>query len=272
MIVSLVLGCGMSGRPCYSADGSWSGHLEIVKQDFKTFYLESDTLVPLAVSIGAAGVLANGSADGDIQDYYQDHIRNGTTDSVSKVFSVIGSPIVVPAVLVATHLIIPESPADDWAKLSLRAIIVGAPAGLFLQRATGGDRPSEGPSDWKFFQGDDGLSGHAFVGGVPFITAAKISQSTLAKGLFYALSIFPALSRINDNEHYFSQAALGWSLAYLSCEAVDRSTRKRQTTISIVPLPMEAGGSIQPKLLGTRLSSIQSSPNPLTQDTIADRI
>lgn len=238
VLISLFLVYGMNGRPCSAADGSLSNHIEITKQDFKTFYLESDTLVPLALATGLAGVLANGSADGDLQNYYQQHIRNGTTDGTSRVFSVVGNPFVVPTVLVAAHLIVPETPADAWAIQSLRAIIVGAPVGLFLQQATGAGRPSEGASDWKFFkgEGDHGLSGHAFAGGVPFITAAKMSEGALAKSLFYTLSVFPTLSRINDNQHYFSQAALGWTLAYLSCEAVDRSSRKSQTIVSLVPL------------------------------------
>jgi hypothetical protein len=30
-----------------------------------------------------------------------------------------------------------------------------------------------------------------------------------------------AFSRLNDNQHYFSQIFLGWSLAFLSFDAVD---------------------------------------------------
>jgi hypothetical protein len=86
---------------------------------------------------------------------------------------------------------------------------------------TGGSRPSEGESYWRPFNGDNGVSGHAFLGGVPFLTAARMTDDPYIKGALYFFSALPALSRINDDKHYASQAFLGWYLAWLSVRAVD---------------------------------------------------
>jgi hypothetical protein len=220
----------------HAAEASFSDHAGIIRHDYSTFYLESESLLPLAAITIAAGGLANGPEDADLQRHYQQHIRNDTTDSLSDIFKIPGSAYVMGPVLLATHIAFPETRADTWAEQSLRALAVGAPAGLLLQHATGGGRPSEGGSEWRFLRDDNGLSGHAFVGGVTFITAAKMSSGLPSKSLFYALSVLPALSRINDNKHYFSQAALGWSLSYLSCAAVERSDQKKQVSLKVVRL------------------------------------
>jgi len=49
------------------------------------------------------------------------------------------------------------------------------------------------------------------------------------------LSILPGLSKINDNKHYFSQVALGWYLAFLSCDVIDKTDSKNKTTFFITP-------------------------------------
>ena len=36
-------------------------------------------------------------------------------------------------------------------------------------------------------------------------------------------SALPAMSRVSDDDHYFSQAFLGWWMAYMAASAVDRS-------------------------------------------------
>src|SRR3990172_6974617 len=123
--------------------------------------------------------------------------------------------------------------------LRIRATVAGAPAVLFLQVATGGSRPTGGDSDWRPFHSSHGVSAHAFLGGVPFIIAAKMSASPYGKGIFYGLSSLPGLSRINDDVHYFSQAALGWYLAYLSCAVIEETEdqRKDRVHFGISPIP-----------------------------------
>jgi len=63
-----------------------------------------------------------------------------------------------------------------------------------------------------------------------------MQKNIYLKGLFYAASPLAALSRINDDKHFFSQAALGWYMAYLSVSAVDRTVLSSSYAVSAVPL------------------------------------
>jgi len=94
---------------------------------------------------------------------------------------------------------------------------------LFGQVCLGGDRPHDESigSRWRPFQYGHGVSGHAFVGAVPFITAAQMAENPWLKGGLYCLSVLPGWSRIEHDKHYLSQVGLGWWLAYLACSAVD---------------------------------------------------
>ncbi len=56
------------------------------------------------------------------------------------------------------------------------------------------------------------------------------------KALFYGLSALPALSRINDDEHYASQALLGWYLAYLSTRAPEKTGLNKDAAFHVIPV------------------------------------
>jgi len=215
---------------------SLSKDLENIKNDYRNFYLSGDNLLRLGIGIGCAGLFANTSMDGDIQEFYQDNLRSEATDDLSKIWKIPGNIFITPPVLLGTYLLFQDSSTGEWAQKSLRALAVGAPAGLLLQRVTGASRPSEGNSKWRPFNDANGLSGHAFIGAIPFITAAKMNANPYMKGLLYGLSFLPGLSRINDNEHYFSQTALGWYLALLSCDAVEKTNTRNNTKLAVVPL------------------------------------
>lgn len=217
--------------------------IAVIKRDYRNFYLERDNLIGLAAGITGAGISANTKMDGDIQKFYQDSIRSGTTNSISRIVKLPGDGFITIPVLLATHAFLRERPAGEWSQRSIRAIIVGTPTALLLQKATGASRPLQGNSNWRPFRSVNGLSGHAFIGAVPFITAARMSDNFYVKGLFYSLSILPGVSRINDNKHYFSQAALGWYLAFLSCNAVDKTAHKKQNKFLIAPL-LDKGGAV----------------------------
>ena len=113
----------------------------------------------------------------------------------------------------------------DWGRRSLRTILVGSPPMLAAQLLTGASRPGESTlqSKWKPFQDSNGVSGHSFMGAVPFLSAAKMTDRPWLKAGLYVLSMAPALSRVNDDKHYFSQAFLGWWMAYAAATAVDNS-------------------------------------------------
>ncbi|MBS3741919.1 MAG: phosphatase PAP2 family protein [Candidatus Cloacimonetes bacterium] len=184
----------------------------------------------MALSFSGAALFANSSWDQNVQNWYQRKCRTSFTDKVSNGFKFFGEGYyLVPfSLLTASMSYIPTKSATistiaEWGENSSRAYLVGAPFLLLAQRATGASRPSEGDgnSQWDFFADENGFSGHAFIGAVPFLSLAELHGSD--KRIYWSsliLSTLPALSRINDNKHYFSQAFLGWFIALRAVGAV----------------------------------------------------
>ncbi len=161
----------------------------VLKGDYKRFYLDPDNIMSL-VGVGAvSGIFANTEIDREFQEYYRDDIKSRWTNGASKVLRVPGELVVALPVLFGAHMILDEkTPAGEWADKSLRALLVGGPAGLFIRSLTGASRPNEGGSQWRPFADQNGLIGHAFVGAVPFITAARMQDDPYMK---YYYTRFP---------------------------------------------------------------------------------
>jgi len=248
--VFLRIGLGLAvlllplGHRCVAEDnGAISRGYEAVKTDFGNFYLDRANLTRLGIGVAGAAVFANTEMDQYIRDKYQSSTRSHVTDQATKIFNISGTELALVAgtVYIGTYgagLWLHNRTMEEWALKSVRATVVGAPALVFLAVATGGDRPTEGDSHWQPFQNTHGVSGHTYFGAVPFITAAKMSENPYQKAIFYGLSTFTGLGRINDDEHYFSQVALGWYLAYLSCAVVEKGTdQEKRMHVQLAPVP-----------------------------------
>jgi len=228
--------------PCRAEDISSAGRaVDLVKTDLENFYLARPNLIRLGIGIAGGGLIANTNMDRYIRDRYQEDLRSNGTDQAAKIAKVPGEGLVAMPVYIGIYgagVLLRNPTMEDWAQRSFRATVVGAPALLFLQVATGAERPTNGDSKWRPFHSSHGASGHAFIGGIPFITAAKMAENPYLKGVFYGLSTFTGLSRINDDAHYFSQAALGWYLAYVSSDVVLKTDKGREgkTDITFVPV------------------------------------
>jgi hypothetical protein len=220
-----------------------SQFLGTVSEDYEHLYLSPERLVQFGVAFGAGAVMANTNMDGSIQDWFQGHVRSDSSDQVSKVAKVFGEGLyVIPVSLVAAVLGDRLSEEGEtsligtWGQRASRAYLAGGPLLLLSQWATGGSRPNEDDSHWRPFHDNNGVSGHAFIGAVPFLTAGRMCEDNpLARYLLYAASALPALSRVNDNAHYSSQAFLGWFIAWEATSAVvqtDRSDRH----VSLAPM------------------------------------
>lgn len=233
---------------CPAEEGSpIAAAVKTEKADFGNFYLGRENLVKLGIGLAVAGALANTAVDRDVRDWYQDHVRSGGTDDAAKISRIPGTAyLTVPVSLgaVVAGRLIENGTMETWGQRSIRATVVGTPALLFFQEALGGSRPVDGDSDWRPFRDSHGVSGHAFIGAVPLLTAGMMSDSPYVKGVLYGISALPGLSRINDNAHYLSQAALGWYLAWLSCDVVGKAKGQgdRQSRIAVSILP--TGGTI----------------------------
>ena len=217
--------------------GLWFGEEKsAVLSDYSHFY-SWDTLIPLATGFGIAAGFANSPLDQNIRNWYQTRIRTSGTDQVAKVWKNFGEGgIMIPA-MVGMDLIgnyFDDQPImaaiGSYGDEVARAYLVGGPAMLAGQYLTGGRRPSQGFSNgsyWEPFAASNGVSGHAFISSIPFITAADMVENPFLKGGLYFCSTVTAWSRVNDDAHYFSQACLGWWMGYLSVRAVEQSDADR---------------------------------------------
>ncbi len=220
--------------------------------DFAHFY-EKDTLTHFGIALLGGAVLANSKMDHNFQNWYQDQVRCNFTKEFSEFSKIFGEGKIFIPVVVTTALVYrfrqerhgtlhDEKPVGQYFDRVARGYAVGTPVLLAGQIVLGGDRPRDGSSYWKPFGGEDhGISGHAFIGAIPFITAARMSKRIWVKGLFYTLSILPACSRVNDNAHCLSQSAIGWYLAYLSVQAVSETEGDRQLPKGMSLFPVLEG-------------------------------
>lgn len=245
MTIVLRIGLGLAvwllpvGHLCIAEDnGAISRSIKVAKTDFGNFYLDQANLTRLGIGVAGAAALANTGTDRYIRNKYQDDLRSKETDDATNIFNISNTAlglVTVPVYIGAygAGAWLHNATMEEWAQKSFRATAVGAPALVFLAAAIGADRPTEGDSHWKPFQNIHGVSGHAYIGGIPFITAAKMSDKPYQKAIFYGLSTFTGLSRINDDRHYFSQVAIGWYLAYLSCAVVEKGNDRREGRVQV---------------------------------------
>jgi len=221
----------------------WCEARQNVCCDYRNYY-NRNTMAKLACGLVLGSVLANTSMDQDVQDWYQQDVRSEDTDNFSEFWKTFGEGhIFIPsyACLALAGAFVEDwpvvGPIGDFGARTTRAYLVGAPPMLFMQFMLGASRPGETnhSSHWMPFEDTNSVSGHAFIGAVPFITAAKMTDSVVLKSGLYACSTLTGYSRINDNCHYLSQVVLGWWMAYLACEAIDQ-TELNHRGMMIMPI------------------------------------
>ncbi|MDR1477904.1 MAG: phosphatase PAP2 family protein [Planctomycetaceae bacterium] len=212
-----------------------------MSSDFRNFN-SCDSLGNLFFAFGGAAVFANTSLDNDFRNWLYRNVKRpnennkALTDfnAFAKEFGEI-PVILIFALSTAGYKLFPyicpkretkQSIFGEYVTTVSRGYLVGAPANLLGQLFVGAGRPSNGSSFW--FKGKyNGVSGHAFVGAVPFIAAAQMTENWWFKFIFYTCSLFTATSRVYEDSHYLSQAFLGWYIAYLSVRATSKTEGKK---------------------------------------------
>jgi hypothetical protein len=220
-------------------------------RDYKDFYW-SDNLLCVGVAIAIAAPLANTNADQAIRNWYQrgagqSNVANSTAD-VFRAFGAYQYAVPVYVTFAFSEYLFPEcgplNTLGDFSWRSLRAMAVGAPTVGVLQYGLGSGRPDNAnDSYWHPFRAHDGVSGHAFVGAIPFLTASSMTDNPVLEALLIAGSFGPAWSRIQTDDHYLSQVLLGWSIAYLSVQSVNL-TECQSRNMRIVPVEIPKGVGI----------------------------
>ena len=226
---------------------------QIILNDYKNLYTDKDVMLQTGIIFGIGGMLANSKIDSGIDTWYQDYIKSDETDSVSDIVEIFGDgSISIPVMLLAasTYYIDDDCFIAKWGLYSTRALIIGAPFNVASQILTGASRPDENEhnnsSSWKPFNDNNGVSGHAFVSAVPFITMAKMTDNKLLKSSAYLASILTSWSRINDCDHYFSQSLLGWFIAYQSVNSI--FSNQEDQMISIFPIAISNGYGVMAQI------------------------
>jgi membrane-associated phospholipid phosphatase len=251
--------CLLAGaiHPVWGADSpaikDISSYLDDIKTDYEYHY-SLKKLTHLGLTLGAGGILANTSLDRRFRDSYQDDMRSDGVDKFFDAFTFVGDvghlqfavPIYLGAMLIGRSQ--PDSAGyrkvHDWGWRSIRTLLLGAPQQFFFTNALGSGRPEEGDSNWDFFDDSNGVSGHAFYGAVPLITAAAMAKKPVVKYGLYTVSVLPGLARINDDQHYLSQVVIGWMLAYMAADTVNTTDSSRESRFSLLPLVLGDGGGI----------------------------
>ncbi|MEM7233503.1 MAG: hypothetical protein AAF517_15100, partial [Planctomycetota bacterium] len=186
--------------------------------DQRAFYSASN-LTSLALGLGGAAIRANSpfafakdtTFDTAFRDEYLRRFYSEDGARFANDIELVGDytltvPILGLAALAATAL--PEDRGGDlvytWSTRSIRSILVGEPALLFLQKATGAGRPEEGEPNWSPFDDDNGVSGHSFIGAIPFLAAASMTDRWYYRYPLVLASMLPAWARVNNDDHYFS--------------------------------------------------------------------
>ncbi|MBS0261652.1 MAG: hypothetical protein JSS02_06805 [Planctomycetes bacterium] len=206
-----------------------------VWQDYTNFY-DCETLCKFGLGLGAAAICAETSIDSKFDAWFQNHVRSTGTDALTHNIKWVGDGVYT--VPIAFGLYALGSLADEvpgaaelsvWGNRTLRGFAVGVVPMLTMQVVLGSDRPGYSPhgSRWTPFVSSHGVSGDAFMGAMPFIAAAGMTDNLFLKATCYAVSILPAFGRIDYDAHYLSQAALGWFMAYLSVMAVNDTDVQR---------------------------------------------
>lgn len=222
---------------------NWFGRtIDTVAADHLAFY-DQGSLLALGAGVGFAALSANSQLDRDIYEDVLPEWRTGRVNRFRDDVLWLGDGAVMLPVFGVTALLAPAVGSDavgEWGERALRTTLVGAPSVLALQRLTGAGRPDDPSNDqaseWQPFEFSNGVSGHAFVGAIPFLTVAAMQDDPWIDGLSYVASTAVAAARLQGSRHYFSQVVLGWWIAFLATEAVDDSARgAAPSTMSILP-------------------------------------
>lgn len=219
------------------SEGFWNRRWHQVRQDYRNLYSRPG-FTRLALGFAAGATMAHTNFDRFVtDDLFKENILGASMDEWTEALhepKIIGDGYVTIPLFAGLSLAEPwlaghpwgES-AATWGNRSFRTILLGGPVLVVSQTLVGGSRPHEtsAGSHWTPFTDNNGVSGHSFMGAIPFLTAAHMTENRFVKALWYTGSVLPAISRINDERHYASQAFLGWYLAFVASDMVNRTDR-----------------------------------------------
>jgi PAP2 superfamily len=222
--------------------------LDLSLQDYRNYYSLPNLLL-LGLGVGAMEPVANTPADNHIRNWMQKR-GHGHAESLAELFGYGGQLWVALPVGLEIAALCGKAPEDyatdggwfEWSNRSLRAIAVGFPPVLAGYALLGSGRPDlRYDSHWHPFDHFHGVSGHTFIGAVPFLTAASMTDNPWIKYPLVFGSFMTGWSRLYQDRHYFSQVALGWWCAVLAVRSVNLTENQR---LSVVPMVTPSGAGM----------------------------
>jgi hypothetical protein len=236
-----------------------SHDLHLVFEDYGNYFTWNG-IGQMALGVALAAPIANTSADLSIRNWYQNHNKEPWEESYAYSIKNAGEyTYALPAYFAIAiagkgmqgldSLISDDGSwigevgqvSNEWGQRCIRAMAVGTPMVGLLQVGLGSTRPGLGSSYWNPLGASHGVSGHAYVGSIPFLTAASMTDSPYLKVPLVLASCLTGWSRIQTDDHYFSQVALGWWMGYLAVRAVNR-TQDEERGIEFLPGSSEGPG------------------------------
>lgn len=214
---------------------------EKIELDHKNYYQNSD-YKEFGLVLLTGGIMANTNIDQCLRDYFQSNIRNHEGNEQAAFDKLFGEGKIMIPVAVLTGAFGAITDIDivrNWGEGVSRAYLVGAPPMLLMQKLTGGSRPLEmdNASRWKLWQDENGVSGHAFMGAIPFLVASDLATNKYVSYALKGASVITALSRVNDDAHFTSQAIIGWYMGYMAVKSINK-TDKFQNKNNLVVMPI----------------------------------
>jgi len=243
---------GVWAQRSAAEQGSFDGLINELRVDFRYHY-SSEPLTTLAIGFGGSAILANSNADARIQQYFREQLQNNSGDRLASWFTDVGDlaqplfslPIYLGAMWLGDRNGEQPTALAQWGARSLRASLIGTPELVTLAYLSGGQRPEEGEPGWDPFADNNGVSGHAFYGAVPIITAARMSDKRWLRYTLYVTSTLPGLARVYEDKHYFSQAFMGWWLANLAVDSVLHTDAEQAAHLKLMPVIYSDGAGVQ---------------------------
>jgi membrane-associated phospholipid phosphatase len=202
---------------------------QILLDDIRRFYAWRN-LVRLGVGLLVGALLANLPLDAWLEQAYRGQVHSKSKAAktfhwVTKQFGDKRVVVLAPVTAMAIGVLAPANPAaavvGAWGTQMSRTLLVASPVTFGGTWLLGGSRPKEGRgSGWHPLQDENGISGHAMAGAVPFLIMAGMTANPVAQTVLYACSGLTACSRVDSRSHYPSQVLLGWWLAFLGMRVV----------------------------------------------------
>jgi hypothetical protein len=193
----------------------------------RRLYTRRNFLKLVGATAGGA-VISYSGLDEAVHDLHLNHLKGDPSDNLAHVAKEFGENGIVLAGLTyaLADWAFPGTAIGRWGRECFTATATGLPVLWTWQRMLGGSRPSDakewGPR-YRPFTDENSVSGHTFVGAVPFLVAARHVGIPVAAWSLRALSPATGWSRLNDGRHYLSQVLLGYGLAVEAARASDLS-------------------------------------------------